>query len=206
MKKWPNPATAHHTITTARRPDNIPLICTGAGPIHPAHGPPKLRATEAMLRNRFHIFATFPPFFPSVWTCAFTWFQTHCDIFLNLLAGEFSSRTVWLMLCCPISVNQYLTIKGRMPISPLSCLKLVNCQHCWQKATNSRLFCSTVAWGRLARVLLALPLLGETPLCTCGNGEHAESTPGTWGPGVEPGWACKGKGGLVEGKAAASGR
>jgi len=27
-----------------------------------------------------------------------------------------------------------------MPISPLSCLKFVNCQHSWQKATNSCLF------------------------------------------------------------------
>ena len=78
-----------------------------------------------------------------------------------------------------------LTIKGKMPISPLLCLKFVNCQHCWQKATNSRLFCPTVAWGRLARVLLALPLLGETPPRTWCSGEHGESTPGTWEPGVE---------------------
>ena len=42
----------------------------------------------------------------SVRTCAFAWFQTHCDIFLNLLAGKSSSQTAWLMLCCPISVNQ----------------------------------------------------------------------------------------------------
>ena len=27
-------------------------------------------------------------------------------IIINLLAGEFSSQTAWLMLCCPISVNQ----------------------------------------------------------------------------------------------------
>jgi len=42
----------------------------------------------------------------SIWTCAFTWFQTHCDIFLNLLAGEFSLQAAWFMLCCSISVNQ----------------------------------------------------------------------------------------------------
>ena len=45
-----------------------------------------------------------------------------------------------------------------MPISPLLCLKFENCQYCWQKATNSRLFSSTVAWGRLARVLHCLYL------------------------------------------------
>ena len=71
-----------------------------------------------------------------------------------------------------------------MPISPLLCLKFVP-EVRWQKATNSRLFCSTVAWGRLARVLLALPLLGEMPACTWCSGEHGESTPGTWEPGVE---------------------
>jgi len=89
-----------------------------------------------------------------------------------------------------------------MPISPLLCLKFVNCQHCWQKATISRLFCSTVAWGRLARVLLALPLLGEMPPCTWCSGEHGESTHGTWEPGVKGvKGACKGEKGLVEGKA-----
>jgi len=67
-----------------------------------------------------------------------------------------------------------------MPISPLLCLKFVNCQHCWQKATNFRLFCSTVAWGRIARVLLVLPLLGMTPSHTCCIDEHGG--PGTWLP------------------------
>jgi len=39
--------------------------------------------------------------------------------------------------------------------------------------------------------------------CTCCIGEYGESTPGTWEPGVEDmKGACKGKGGLVEGKAA----
>jgi len=44
----------------------------------------------------------------SVRTCAFTWLQTHSDMFLNLLpvASSFSSQTAWLILCCPISVNQ----------------------------------------------------------------------------------------------------
>jgi len=43
-------------------PRQHPLICTGAEPIRPVHGPPKLRAHESMLRNRIHIFAIFPPF------------------------------------------------------------------------------------------------------------------------------------------------
>ena len=30
MKNNKPPQAAHHAITTARRPDNIPLICTGA--------------------------------------------------------------------------------------------------------------------------------------------------------------------------------
>jgi len=42
----------------------------------------------------------------SIWTCAFAWFQTHYDIFLNLLAGEISSQTTWLILCWPVSVIQ----------------------------------------------------------------------------------------------------
>ena len=32
-----------------------------------------------------------------------------------------------------------------MPISPFLRLKFVNCQYCWQNATNSRLFCSIVS-------------------------------------------------------------
>jgi len=52
-------------------------------------------------------------------------------------------------------------------------------------------------------VLLALPLLGETPPRTWFSGEHGESTPGTWEPGVEGvKGACKGEEGLMEGKAA----
>jgi len=62
-----------------------------------------------------------------------------------------------------------LTIKGRMPISPLSCLKFVNCQHSWQKATKSCLFsvlnshlrqtspclaCITSTWGDATSHLL----------------------------------------------------
>jgi len=51
--------------------------------------------------------------------------------------------------------------------------------------------------------LLALPLLGETPPCTWCIGEHDESTPGTWEPGVEGvKGACKGEERIVEGKAA----
>jgi len=33
-------------------------------------------------------------------------FQTHCDIFLNLLVGEFSSQTAWFMLCCSVRAHQ----------------------------------------------------------------------------------------------------
>jgi len=42
----------------------------------------------------------------SLQTCAFTWSQTHCDVFFNLLVGEFSSQAAWLMLCCHIRVDR----------------------------------------------------------------------------------------------------
>jgi len=48
MKKTTKPCNSPHTITTARRTGNIPLICTGAGPIHPVHSQPMSLATEAM--------------------------------------------------------------------------------------------------------------------------------------------------------------
>jgi len=48
-----------HTITTARRTDNIPLICTGAGPIHLVHSQPMSLATEALPETRLH-FCHFP--------------------------------------------------------------------------------------------------------------------------------------------------
>jgi len=52
------PTAAHHTITTARRPDyNRPsALCSEQ--IHPVHDPPKLRAMEATPRNE----VTFLPF------------------------------------------------------------------------------------------------------------------------------------------------
>jgi len=65
-----SPNTGNHTtqqlITPSRqRADQTtivePQICTGVEPIKPVHGPTKLRAAESMLRNRFHIFAIFPP-------------------------------------------------------------------------------------------------------------------------------------------------
>jgi len=43
-------------------PRQHPLICTVAEAIHQVRDPPKLQATESMLRNRIHIFAIFPPF------------------------------------------------------------------------------------------------------------------------------------------------
>jgi len=49
--KTTKPCNSPHTITTAGRPDNIPLICTGAGPIHPVHSQPMSLATEAMPQN-----------------------------------------------------------------------------------------------------------------------------------------------------------
>jgi len=48
-----------HRITTVRRPDNIPLICTGAGQIHPVHSQPMSLATEAMPQTRLN-FCHFP--------------------------------------------------------------------------------------------------------------------------------------------------
>jgi len=50
-----SPSRNHDSAAPRQRP----FICTGAEPIHPVHGPPKLRAHESMLRNRIHIFAIF---------------------------------------------------------------------------------------------------------------------------------------------------
>ena len=64
--KTTKPCNSPHIITTARRPDNIPLICTGAGPIHPVHSQPMSLATEAMPETRLH-FCHFPAVFFLVW-------------------------------------------------------------------------------------------------------------------------------------------
>ena len=47
---------------------------------------PNLHNLELLVRHRFCEFIR-----AFVRTCAFAWFQTHCDIFLKLLAGEFFS-------------------------------------------------------------------------------------------------------------------
>ena len=54
-----------HTITTARRTDNIQLICTGAGPIHPVHSQPMSLATETLPETRLH-FCHFPAVLPKI--------------------------------------------------------------------------------------------------------------------------------------------
>jgi len=59
MKKTTKPCNRSHTITTARQADNIPLICTSAGLIHPVHSQPMSLATEAMPETRLH-FCHFP--------------------------------------------------------------------------------------------------------------------------------------------------
>ena len=61
MKKTTKPCNSSHTITTARRTDNIPLICTSAGPIHPVHSQPMLLA-QRPCPKRGYISAIFPPF------------------------------------------------------------------------------------------------------------------------------------------------
>jgi len=53
-----NSSSSHHYDSAP--PTLQLLICTGAEPIHPVHGPPKLRATEATSRNE----VTFLPFSP----------------------------------------------------------------------------------------------------------------------------------------------
>jgi len=62
MKKTTKPCNSSHTITTARRTDNIPLICTSVGPIHPVHSQPMSLATEALPETRLH-FCHFPAVF-----------------------------------------------------------------------------------------------------------------------------------------------
>jgi len=54
-----NSSSSHHHYSAPSRLQ--PLICTGAEPIHPIHGPPKLRATDTTPRNE----VTFLPF----WRC-----------------------------------------------------------------------------------------------------------------------------------------
>jgi len=95
-----NSSSSHHHDSAPSRPHS--LICTGAEPIPPVHASSQLGRAAVTPRNE----VIFLPFWRVFQTCAFAWFQTHCDILLNLLAGEFSSQTAWLMLCCPISVNQ----------------------------------------------------------------------------------------------------
>jgi len=58
-EKMTKPCNSPHKITKVRRPNNIPLICTGAGPIHPVHSQPMSLATEAMPETRLH-FCHFP--------------------------------------------------------------------------------------------------------------------------------------------------
>ena len=65
MKKTTKPCNSSRTITTARQTDNIPLICTSAGPIHPVHSQPMSLATEAMPETRLH-FCHFPAVFLSL--------------------------------------------------------------------------------------------------------------------------------------------
>ena len=72
MKNDQNPATAHHTIT----PRQHPLIYTGAGPIHPVHGPLRSPATKAIAPKGF----TFSPFWRAFHDCVglvFGPFLTH---------------------------------------------------------------------------------------------------------------------------------
>ena len=61
--QWKNDQTLQQPTRNhgSQRPDNIPLICTGAGPIHPVHSKPMLLATEAMPEKRLH-FCHFPGF------------------------------------------------------------------------------------------------------------------------------------------------
>jgi len=70
---WMNKHNQQQLITPSRPldapPRLQPLICTGAEPIHPVHGPPKLLATEATSRNEFK----FQLFWPSIknYTCIY---------------------------------------------------------------------------------------------------------------------------------------
>ena len=76
MKKTTKPCNSSHTITTARRTDNIPLICTSAGPIYPVHSQPMLLATEAMPEIRLH-FCHFPAVFSSIVNIGYVQGQQH---------------------------------------------------------------------------------------------------------------------------------
>ena len=93
-------------------------------------------------------------------------------------------RVIYLACRAVLKQSILRSVKScNFPIPPLPCWKSVNCQHCWQKATSSRLLCSTVLRGRLDRVLLALPhsLAAVIPISfltgSCGMGaEHSSGS------------------------------
>jgi len=60
-EKRPNPEQPTHNHDSGRT-CNIPLICTGAGPIHPVHSQPMSLATEALPETRLY-FCHFPAVF-----------------------------------------------------------------------------------------------------------------------------------------------
>jgi len=80
-----------HTITTARRTDNIPLICTGAGLIHPLHSQPMSLATETMPETRLH-FCHFPAVFHYYCVLALLskveWFLIENSVFFTTISNN----------------------------------------------------------------------------------------------------------------------
>jgi len=96
--QWKNDQTLNipHTITTARRTDNIPLICTGAGPIHPVHSPPMSLATEALPETRFY-FCHFPAVFHTYTHILYPYAYTFKYMYVCVYIYTYTLSTSWLM-------------------------------------------------------------------------------------------------------------
>jgi len=111
-EKTTKPCNSPHTITTARRPDNIPLICTSAGPIHPVHSQPMSLATEAMPETRLH-FCHFP--------AVSTWHGT-CDMIY--LCVSFSALPVQVLYEPNSSADRAVSFLPAQFLSPLTGLSV----------------------------------------------------------------------------------
>jgi len=127
-EKTTKPCNSPHTMTTARRPDNIPLICTGAGPIHPVHIQPMSLATEAPKWG--YISAIFPPFHMCDMTNSRMWYDllvcvTWC-IHLGDLACDMTHSHVWVTL-----FHCYVCVK-RLNLWPTQLVDMHAMTYSWQ--------------------------------------------------------------------------
>jgi len=114
MKKTTKPCNSPPTITTARLTDNIPLICTGAGPIHPVHSQPMSLATEAMPEMRLH-FCHFPAVFyicvyMYIYKCIYVHVRFYLCVLLRTCTGMFALVCMYMYVhvCVYIPMHTYI--------------------------------------------------------------------------------------------------